>query len=73
MTFGQYIRHLRLMRRTTVNDLAADADLRLGHLLDLETDRAVPSLEEIVKLAGALGVDEEELMELAPRVRSEVL
>lgn len=69
VTFGQHIRYLRLVRKMSVDDLASDTDLLLGHLLDLEADRTVPSLEEIAKLAAALDVVEEELMEKAPRVR----
>lgn len=73
MSFGQHIRHLRLTRRMTVDDLAADTDLRLGHLLDLETDRTAPSVEDIEMLAAALEVPEEGLAKKAPRVRADVL
>jgi transcriptional regulator with XRE-family HTH domain len=73
VTFGQHIRHLRLMRKMTVDDLATDTDLRLGHLLDLETDKTAPSLEEIGLLATALDVAEEGLVEKAPRVRPDAL
>jgi transcriptional regulator with XRE-family HTH domain len=73
VTFGKHIRYLRLVRNMSVDDLASDTDLRLGHLLDLEAGRTVPSLEDIWKLAGALDVAEEELVEQAPRVRPDVL
>jgi transcriptional regulator with XRE-family HTH domain len=73
VTFGQQIRHLRLTRKMRVHQLAAATGLCLEHLLDLETDKAVPSLEEIAKLAAALDVAEEGLVEKARRVRPSAL
>ena len=69
MTFGQQIRHLRLTRRMRVHHLSAATGLCLEHLLNFETDKAVPSLEEIAKLAAELDVAKEGLVEKARRVR----
>ncbi len=69
MTFGQYLRHLRFMRKIPLNRLVAATDLDPAHLVDLETDHAVPTREEIAKLAAGLHVTEEALLEKAHHVR----
>lgn len=69
MTFGQQIRHVRLTRKMPVNQLAAATGLDPAHLVDLETDRAVPTRKEIARLAAGLNVTEEALLEKARHVR----
>lgn len=73
MTFGQYLRHRRFMRRMPLNEVVAVTGLSSLHLLDLETDRDVPSREDIARLATALHVAEEALLEKARHVRPSAL
>ena len=65
MTFGQYRRHIRFMRKLPLNSLVAATGLDPAHLVDLETDHAGPTRKDIVKLAAGLHVTEEALLEKA--------
>ena len=69
MTFGQYLRHLRYMRKLPLNELVTTTGLDPAHLVDLETDHAAPIREDIAKLAAGLHVTEEALTEKARHVR----
>jgi len=73
MTLGQYLRHLRFMRRMPLNELVGATGLSPEHLLDLETDRHASSREDIASLAAALHVPEEALVERAQHVRPSAL
>ena len=73
MTFGQYLRHLRFMRKVPLNSLVAATGLNPAHLVDLETDRAAPTRKEIARLAAGLNVTEEALLEKARHVRPATL
>ncbi|MDP2674215.1 MAG: hypothetical protein Q8Q00_04820 [Dehalococcoidia bacterium] len=65
MTFGQYLRHLRFMRKLPLNELVTTTGLDPTHLVDLETDHAAPTQKDIAKLAAGLSVTEEALLEEA--------
>jgi len=69
VTFGQYLRYLRFMRKLPLNELVAATGLDPAHLVDLETDHAAPTREDIAKLAAAMNVTEEALLEKARHVR----
>jgi len=65
MTFGQYLRHLRFMRKLPLNELVTATGLDPTHLVDLETDHAEPTRQDIAKLAAGLHITEEALREEA--------
>ena len=54
--FGQQLREWRQRRRISQLDLAAEAELSARHLSFVETGRARPSRETVLRLAEALGV-----------------
>jgi transcriptional regulator with XRE-family HTH domain len=54
--FGILLRHWRSVRRVSQLDLALDAEISTRHLSCLETGRAQPSREMVVRLAEALQV-----------------
>jgi transcriptional regulator with XRE-family HTH domain len=54
--FGVLLRHWRGVRRVSQLDLALDADVSTRHLSCVETGRAQPSREMVVRLAEALQV-----------------
>lgn len=73
MTFGQYLRHLRFMRKLPLNSLVAATGLDAAHLVDLETDHAAPTRKDVAKLAAGLKVTEEALLEKAHHVHPRTL
>ena len=73
MTFGQYLRHLRYMRKLPLNELVTTTGLDPAHLVDLETDHAAPIREDIAKLAAGLHVTEEALLEKARHAGPSIL
>lgn len=56
MNFGVLLRRWRTVRRLSQLDLALDADISTRHLSCVETGRAQPSREMVVRLAEALQV-----------------
>lgn len=54
--FGVLLRHWRTVRRVSQLDLALDADISTRHLSCVETGRAQPSREMVLRLAEALQV-----------------
>jgi len=55
-TFGSLLRTWRLQRRLSQQDLAAEAEVSTRHLSCLETERATPSREMVLKLCSQLGL-----------------
>lgn len=62
--FGVLLRHWRSVRRISQMDLALDADVSMRHLSCVETGRAQPSREMVIRLAEALAVPLRERNEL---------
>jgi len=56
MNFGVLLRHWRTVRRLSQLDLALDAEISTRHLSCVETGRAQPSREMVLRLAEALQV-----------------
>jgi transcriptional regulator with XRE-family HTH domain len=56
LNFGALLRHWRTVRRVSQLNLALDADISTRHLSCVETGRAQPSREMVVRLAEALQV-----------------
>jgi transcriptional regulator with XRE-family HTH domain len=56
MSFGVLLRRWRAVRRLSQLDLALDADISTRHLSCVETGRAQPSREMVLRLAEALQV-----------------
>jgi len=54
--FGLHLRHWRQRRRLSQLDLASDADISTRHLSYVETGRAAPSREMVLRLAERLQV-----------------
>jgi len=55
-SFGSYLRSWRLRRRMSQEELAGDADVSTRHLSYVETGRANPSREMVLRLAARLEV-----------------
>ncbi|MDA8218807.1 MAG: helix-turn-helix transcriptional regulator [Dehalococcoidales bacterium] len=70
MTFGQRIKELRHQHNLTQRQLAERASVDSTYLSKIENDRLdhTPSIKTIHDLAGALGADEMELLELANKL-----
>ncbi|HYL64126.1 MAG TPA: helix-turn-helix transcriptional regulator, partial [Candidatus Methylomirabilis sp.] len=56
MNFGVLLRRWRAVRRVSQLDLALDADISTRHLSCVETGRAQPSREMVLRLAEALQI-----------------
>src|ERR1700755_323653 len=56
LTVGEHLREWRQRRRLSQLDLALDAEISTKHLSFLETGRAQPSREMVLRLAEELGV-----------------
>ena len=56
MNFGTLLRRWRTVRRLSQLDLSLEADISTRHLSCVETGRAQPSREMVVRLAEALQV-----------------
>lgn len=70
MTFGQRIKEIRQQRNLTQRQLAERASVDSTYISKIENDRLdhTPSIKTIHDLAGALGADELELLELANKL-----
>ncbi len=67
---GARIRALRAERGLTLSQVGASADLNVGYLSQVETDKASPSLETLAALADALDVPITWLLvDVAPKPR----
>ncbi|HHY35709.1 MAG TPA: helix-turn-helix transcriptional regulator [Firmicutes bacterium] len=65
-TFGKWLRETRIKRGFSVRKLAMAAGIGEAYLSQIETgQRGVPSARILKKLAGPLGVTEEEIMRKA--------
>jgi transcriptional regulator with XRE-family HTH domain len=60
------IRRVRNERKISVLKLATDVGISHSHLYYIETKRVIPSVDVLVKIATALGVDLGELLEPNP-------
>lgn len=54
--FGEHLRHWRQLRRMTQLDLAHEADISSRHLSFVETGRALPSREMVMRLCQRLDI-----------------
>lgn len=54
--FGEHLRHWRQQRRLRQLDLAQEAEISTRHLSFVETGRAMPSREMVLRLAERLQV-----------------
>lgn len=70
-SLARNLKHWRTRRGLTLDGLAARAGLSRGMVIQVEQARTNPSLETMVKLADALGVDMTALLDLnqEPHVR----
>ena len=56
LPFGQHLRHWRMHRRLSQLDLATEAEISTRHLSFVETGRAMPSREMVLRLSERLDV-----------------
>ena len=71
LTFGEYMRRLRRVRKWSLTQLAENCNISYPHLSRLENDSVVPSVESVVRLSEALEGDVKIMLELSnclPRV-----
>lgn len=73
MSFAHKIRELRSKRGWSVYDLAERIDKSPGYVSKIEARGEIPSPDMIIKLADTLGVDAEELFEIAKKEKGEQL
>lgn len=69
--FGMKIRQARLEAGLTLSDLARQSELSPSYLTEIEKGRKYPRADKIVKMAGALGKEYDDLVsiKLAPSLR----
>ena len=72
-TVGEYMRRLRRRKGWTLLELARETGLSYSHLSRLENDKNLPNPETVVKLAGALDGDLDQMLALAKCLPQEVL
>ena len=65
-TLGQRIRALRHEQKLTLANLAARAAMSVSYLNDIEHDRTRPSLDLLVRISRALGLQVVEVMRGVP-------
>ena len=68
-TFGSFLRQQRVARGLSRQLLASRTDVAEGTLEKIELSQAVPSCQDIKKLARVLEVPEQALMEVAGYVK----
>ena len=73
LTLGEYIRHLRRRKGWNLQELAKETGLSHSHLSRLENDNNLPNPETVVKLAGVLGGDLDQMLALAKCLPQEIL
>ncbi|WP_271672244.1 helix-turn-helix domain-containing protein [Bradyrhizobium sp. CCBAU 51627] len=62
VTLGRKVKDLRLSLEMTQADLAEEAEVRRALVSEVERGEANPTLDSIVRIAIALGVDAAELL-----------
>lgn len=76
MTFGEKIRSLRRERKLSQRDLAERVGLNFTYLSKIENGKldfaGYPSEETILKLAEALGADQDELLLMAEKIPASI-
>lgn len=63
--FGIYLKKLRSQKKLTLRNLAEQSGLSYSFIASLEKGRYNPSRETIAALAGPIGADHDELLQLA--------
>lgn len=64
-TLGRRVKDLRLSLKMTQADLADEAEIRRALVSEIERGEANPTLDSIVRIATALGVESAELFNRA--------
>lgn len=72
MWLGQRLRQLRKAKQVSLASLAADCDLSVGLLSQVERGLSSPSVKALNRMAQVLGVSTQELLENADGAESEV-
>lgn len=62
---GGAVRRIRDAKKIKQDQLATDADIHFAYLSNIERSKKQPSLEVIVRLANALGVDLDDISYMA--------
>jgi transcriptional regulator with XRE-family HTH domain len=71
ITFAQKIRELRKKKGLSVYDLATAIKATPGYISKIEARGEIPSPKTIITLAEALGIDAENLLEIAKAEKGE--
>lgn len=71
-SFGVHLRGLRSRRRLDIDALASETGIAVARLLALEMGSGTPNRNEIARLAKALRVAEDSLLERARHVRMDL-
>jgi transcriptional regulator with XRE-family HTH domain len=72
MSIGTHLRKLRLRQNRTIQEVADDCKLSKSMISKIETNKVVPSVSTLVKLAGSLGTNVSALLEENGEVTSVV-
>jgi transcriptional regulator with XRE-family HTH domain len=64
-TLGRRVKDLRLSLKMTQADLAEEAEIRRALVIEIERGGANPTLDSIIRIATALGVESAELFNRA--------
>ena len=73
-TFGSEMERLRLEGKVTLKQLSGCVNLSIGYLSDMENERKnPPSLEVVSRIEKCLGIQNNELVNLAEAFRDNVL
>jgi transcriptional regulator with XRE-family HTH domain len=73
LTFGEYVRRLRRLKRWQLQELATATGLSVTHLSRIENDSAVPNPDTVVKLSNALEGELERMLQMADCLPREIL
>jgi quercetin dioxygenase-like cupin family protein len=65
-SFGARLKRLREKEGLSIEDLAAQVGMKASHLADLEADRALPPVAEIITLARSFAVEPSAFMGAEP-------
>jgi len=72
-TLGKRLQNLRLAQNLSQRDLAKQAKMNFTYLSKIEADKMIPRKELIINLAGILGADANELINLAGEIHPALL
>ena len=72
-SLGEYVRRLRRRKRWGLQELADGTGLSVSHLSRIENDNAVPSADTVVRLAGALDGDLDQMLDMANCLPREIV